>query len=77
MMSSELPDSGERAIELAEEKEPEIILMDIMLSGNLDGIATAGRIQTKHAIPVIYVTAYADEVFDCPGQNDRALRLYR
>lgn len=53
--------SGERAIELAEEKEPEIILMDIMLSGSLDGIATAGRIQTKHAIPVIYVTAYADE----------------
>ena len=52
--------SGERAIELADEKKPDIILMDIMLGGQLDGIATTVKIQTKHAIPVIYVTAYAD-----------------
>ncbi|HVP96779.1 response regulator [Methanoregula sp.] len=53
--------SGERAIELADEKNPEVILMDIMLSGKLDGIATANTIHAKHDIPVIYVTAYADE----------------
>jgi len=54
--------SGEDAIALAEAQNPDLILMDIMLSGKLDGISAADRIQAIRTTPVIYVTAYADDV---------------
>lgn len=53
--------TGEHAIELAGEGHPDLILMDIMLAGELDGITTAERIHATQDIPVIFVTAYADE----------------
>jgi CheY-like chemotaxis protein len=53
--------TGEEAIALAVEKRPDIILMDIMLAGEMDGITTAGKIRAQFDIPIIYVTAYADE----------------
>jgi len=49
--------SGERAIELADGEKPDLILMDIMLAGKMDGIAAAHTIRSRHDIPVIYVTA--------------------
>lgn len=52
--------SGERAIELTEALEPDLVLMDIRLSGALDGIETAARIKDFYHIPVIYLTAYSD-----------------
>ena len=53
--------TGERAIEIAELKHPDIILMDIMLAGKIDGITTAEQIHMRQDIPVIYITAYSDE----------------
>jgi diguanylate cyclase (GGDEF)-like protein/PAS domain S-box-containing protein len=53
--------TGEEAIELAEKLRPDLILMDIMLAGELDGVETATTIQEQHDIPVIYLTAYSDE----------------
>ncbi len=53
--------TGERAIEIAESKLPDIILMDIMLAGKIDGITTAEQIHMRQDIPVIYITAYSDE----------------
>jgi len=53
--------TGEHALELAAEQRPDVVLMDIMLAGELDGIATAAKIRAQYDIPVIYVTAYADE----------------
>ena len=53
--------TGEEAIALAEETKPEIILMDIMLKGEMSGIEAAIRIKEKLSIPIIYLTAYADE----------------
>ncbi len=53
--------TGEKAIEKAIELEPDLILMDIMLKGEINGIRATKRIQTKLNIPVIFVTAYADE----------------
>lgn len=41
---------------------PDILLMDINLKGKLDGIALAGLIQAEYKIPIIYLTANADEV---------------
>lgn len=52
--------SGEKAIELATEHKPDLILMDIMLEGKMDGIDTAFAIKKRQSIPVIYLTAYAD-----------------
>ncbi len=53
--------TGEKAIELATELKPDIVLMDIMLKGQLTGIEAAEEIKLRIDVPVIYLTAYADE----------------
>ena len=53
--------TGEKAFELAASELPDIILMDIMLKGSINGIETAERVKRELNIPVIYLTAYADE----------------
>ena len=53
--------TGERAVELAIEKKPDLVLMDIMLKGEMSGIDAAEKIKEQISIPVIYLTAYADE----------------
>jgi diguanylate cyclase (GGDEF)-like protein/PAS domain S-box-containing protein len=53
--------SGREAIDSAGEMAPDVILMDIMLSGDIDGIEAAVQIRKLYQIPVIFLTAYADE----------------
>jgi PAS domain S-box-containing protein len=53
--------SGEEAVRRAEETSPDLVLMDIMLEGEMDGVEAAGRIASRLDIPIIYLTAYADE----------------
>lgn len=53
--------TGEMAVELAGTEKPDIVLMDIMLKGEMSGIQAAEKIKEKHAIPIIFLTAYADE----------------
>lgn len=53
--------TGEKAIELAKSTMPDIILMDIMLKGEMNGIEAADEIRKTCSIPVIFLTAYADE----------------
>ncbi|HOT45848.1 MAG TPA: response regulator [Spirochaetota bacterium] len=52
--------NGEAAIEKAESSRPDIILMDIVLSGKIDGIAASMAIKERFNIPVIYMTGNAD-----------------
>jgi len=52
---------GKKAIEIAETEKPDLILMDIKLEGELDGIETAKTIYSKYQIPIIFITAYPDE----------------
>lgn len=52
--------SGEKAVEMAKTENPDLILMDIMLEGEMDGISAASQIRANRDIPVIYVTAFAD-----------------
>jgi PAS domain S-box-containing protein len=54
--------SGEEAIEKAEELRPDLIIMDIVLSGKMDGIEAVKRIKEKLNIPIIYLTAHTEEV---------------
>jgi len=53
--------TGEDAIIKAEGILPDLVLMDIMLKGEIDGIQAAGEIRSRFNIPVIYLTAYSDE----------------
>ncbi len=52
--------SGEEAISKAAETRPDLVLMDIMLDGKMDGVDAAQAIRTRFDIPVVYLTAYAD-----------------
>jgi len=53
--------NGEDALRAVEEHTPELILMDIMLKGEMSGIQTAEQVKSRFNIPIIYLTAYADE----------------
>ena len=53
--------SGEETIQKIKENNPDLVVMDIMLDGEMDGIETADQIRTHFNIPVIYLTAYADD----------------
>jgi CheY-like chemotaxis protein len=52
--------SGEEAIRKAELKKADLVLMDIMLKGDMDGITAARIIKSRFGIPVIYLTACTD-----------------
>jgi PAS domain S-box-containing protein/putative nucleotidyltransferase with HDIG domain len=54
--------TGDQALLMAAEFQPDIVLMDVVIKGALDGIAVAEKIWESYRIPIIYVTAYADEV---------------
>ena len=41
--------------------QPDVVLMDIRLSGEMDGIAAADEIRRRFKIPVVYLTSYSDE----------------
>jgi two-component system cell cycle sensor histidine kinase/response regulator CckA len=56
----EVASSGEEAIRQAEETHPDLVLMDVVLKGDMDGIEAAERIRRKHDIPIVYLTAYED-----------------
>jgi diguanylate cyclase (GGDEF)-like protein/PAS domain S-box-containing protein len=53
--------TGTEAVDKTGEFLPDIILMDIMLAGDIDGIDAAKHIKDQYQIPVIFLTAYADE----------------
>ncbi|WP_119300277.1 hybrid sensor histidine kinase/response regulator [Dongia deserti] len=52
---------GDQALQKIEEKRPDLILMDINIEGEIDGIETAARIPPSYHIPVVYLTAYSEE----------------
>jgi response regulator RpfG family c-di-GMP phosphodiesterase len=53
--------SGEEAVKKARELRPDLVLMDIVLAGKIDGIKAAEKIKATADIPVVYLTAYADK----------------
>jgi len=52
---------GEEAVEKAKETSPDLVLMDIIIKGKIDGIEAANQIRNRFNIPVVYLTAYADK----------------
>jgi len=53
---------GEEVLEHIKQNHPDIVLMDIQLKGNLDGITTAQLIKKIYSIPIIFLTANSDDV---------------
>ncbi|MEE8398638.1 MAG: PAS domain S-box protein, partial [Desulfobacterales bacterium] len=58
---SSIESTGESALEKIETLSPDLVLMDIVLKGQMDGIDTADQVHTRFNIPVVYVTAFADD----------------
>jgi PAS domain S-box-containing protein/putative nucleotidyltransferase with HDIG domain len=53
--------SGDEAIKKTKENKPDLVLMDIVLEGKMDGIEAASIIRTRFDIPVVYLTAHTDD----------------
>ncbi|MBU4313167.1 MAG: PAS domain S-box protein, partial [Candidatus Omnitrophica bacterium] len=53
--------SGEEAITKIKEERPDLVLMDIVLKGDMNGIEATGQIHSRFNIPVVYLTAFTDE----------------
>ena len=58
---SGMTSSGEEAVKKAEEIHPDLVLMDIVLEGKMDGVESASIIRYRFDIPVVYLTAYSDK----------------
>ncbi len=59
-----LPDiayNGEEGVRIAAKTQPDLVLMDIMMPGKIDGVAAAEQIRSRFDIPIVFLTAYADE----------------
>src|SRR5439155_17579045 len=57
---ADIVDTGEDAVQKTASLHPDLVLMDIRLSGEMDGIAAAVQIRSAHKTPVVFVTAHAD-----------------
>jgi PAS domain S-box-containing protein len=53
--------SGEEALRAVEETRPDLLLVDIVLEGPVDGIQLVTELRSRLSVPVIYLTAYTDE----------------
>ncbi len=54
-------DQGEAVEQAVTSQKPDLILMDIFLNGEMDGIEASQRVLQKHKIPIVYMTAHEDE----------------
>jgi two-component system, sensor histidine kinase and response regulator len=69
---------GEEAIELARQVSPQLILMDVRLAGEIDGIAAAETIRAERDVPVVYLTAHSDnETLRRATQSDPSAYLVK
>ncbi len=53
--------TGEKALKLISRMAPDLVIMDVILSGEVDGLETAEIITRRYGIPIIFFTSYQDE----------------
>ncbi|MCV0438023.1 MAG: response regulator [Hydrogenophaga sp.] len=53
--------SGQESLALVHSTRPDLVLMDIHIEGDMDGIDVAARLKNDHPVPVIYLTAYSED----------------
>ena len=65
-----IADTGKTAMQLIQDTEPDIVLMDIHIKGEMDGIEVANQVREQLDVPVVYLTAYEDrETLDRAAQT--------
>ncbi|MFA6923292.1 MAG: response regulator [Bacteroidales bacterium] len=57
----DIVNTGEKAIMAVEEHKPDLVLMDIVLKGEMNGIEAAKKIKEEYNVPVVFLTANADD----------------
>lgn len=57
---TEITNNGRRAVELTEQYRPDLILLDIIIKGVMDGLETSKAILTRFPVPIIFITASSD-----------------
>lgn len=55
-------DTAEEGIEIATRERPDLVLMDIRLKGEKDGVQAAAEIRKQVDVPIVYLTAYSDRL---------------
>jgi PAS domain S-box-containing protein len=58
---SAVASSADEALERAREQTPDLVLMDIRIQGPVDGIAAAALLRDRYGVPIVYLTAHADQ----------------
>ena len=58
---SEPVSTGEEAVKRAKEEKPDLVIMDVMLEGNIDGIEAAMDIRSMHDMPIVFISGYQEE----------------
>jgi CheY-like chemotaxis protein len=56
-----IADTGEKAIEMLQQAKPDVVLLDVILKGKLDGIEAGRIILEKYNVPVLFLTALEDD----------------
>ncbi len=70
--------SGEEALAQLSRRRSDLVLMDIVLRGKMDGIETAKEIRSRWAVPVVFLTAFADKsMHDLALMTQPAAILYK
>jgi len=68
--------TGEETIEFVKKTKPDVILMDINLAGEIDGIKTAEEITKRSKIPIIFISGYEDsKIFEARKKIDPKMYL--
>ena len=57
----EVATTAEESVAYAEQEKPDVVLMDVSLDGEIDGIEAGRQIKTRFGIPIIYMTGYSDK----------------
>ena len=57
---SEPVSSGEEAVKRTNEEKPDLVIMDVMLDGRIDGIEAAMDIRSLHDMPIVFISGYQE-----------------
>jgi CheY-like chemotaxis protein len=57
----ELVSTGEEAVERVKQKKPDLVIMDVILNGSVNGVEAAMEIRSRSDIPIVFVTGYEEE----------------
>lgn len=67
--------SGEEALKVAERTSPDIVLLDIGLPGEADGLTVAEQLKKKHQVAIVFLTGYTDKTIETRLQSLQPLGI--